>query len=188
VTESLKEGDTIDLSAPDKVVSDRFGIAYRGWCKFFEWGGTGEMKLNFYVNPEYKELAKKPYDEEAEDAYGLVEIPGPDQFYFVVGPKGLMALTSRRNNMAKISKVLPIHEMKPVVRGKIGYSGGVEDIGNFREGFCWKVVKSDDVEWIMCSSSNDKKEDWMDAIVKVKGMASIMTTELAELEGEITLA
>lgn len=50
------------------------------------------------------------------------------------------------------------------------------------------MVKSDDVEWIMCSSSNDKKEDWMDAIVKVKGMASVMSTDLAELEGEVTLA
>jgi hypothetical protein len=39
----------------------------------------------------------------------------------------------------------------------------------------------------MCAASLDKKEDWMDAIVKTKGMASIMTTDMKTLEGEITL-
>jgi hypothetical protein len=55
-----------------------------------------------------------------------------------------MALTSRRNNIAKISQVLPIAEIKPVVRTKKGITGGIEELGNFREGYCWKVVKSDD--------------------------------------------
>jgi hypothetical protein len=39
----------------------------------------------------------------------------------------------------------------------------------------------------MCTSSITLKEDWMDAITKVKGMASIMTTDLKSLEGEVTL-
>lgn len=166
---------------------DEYGIAMRGWAKFLEFDGMGELNLKFYLNPEWKEQQKKPFDEEAEDEFGAIEIPGPDMFYFVVGPKGLMALTSRRNNIAKVTKVMPINIMKPIVKTKKGLTGGVEDLGNFREGFCWKVVMDDDREWIMCTPSITLKEDWMDAITKVKGMASIMTSELKSLEGEVSL-
>jgi len=34
--------------------------------------------MRFFVNPEFKELDKKPFDEEAEDMYGSVEVPADD--------------------------------------------------------------------------------------------------------------
>jgi len=41
-------------------------------------------------------------------------------------------------------------DIKPISKNmKNGaYNGGLEDLGNFREGFCWKVVNMDDSMWI----------------------------------------
>jgi len=60
----------------------------------------------------------------------------------VINKNGIFALTSRRNEIAKINKMLSINDIKPITKGKKGYSGGLEDIGNFKEGFCWKVILS----------------------------------------------
>jgi len=57
--------------------------------------------------------------------------------------------------------------IKPVSFTRNGYTGGVEDLGNFKEGFCWKVnafVDSEDSTWIMCSSDLFEKEAWMKII------------------------
>jgi len=68
-------------------------------------------------------------------------------------------------------KALAISVIKPVIKVKGGYTGGVEDLGNFREGFCWKVNGSqdgEDVTWIMCSNDLFEKEHWMEIIRLVK--------------------
>jgi len=44
--------------------------------------------------------------------------------------------------------------IKPCVQTKNGMTGGVEDIGNFKEGFCLKVTSNGDageLAWILCS-------------------------------------
>lgn len=68
---------------------------------------------------------------------------------------------------------MSIHDIKPVSKTSKGYGGGLEDIGNFKEGFCFKVVKSDDSSWIMCTENIKDKEEWMEAILTIKGAASI---------------
>jgi len=51
--------------------------------------------------------------------------------------------------------------MKPVTKTKNGVTGGVEDLGNFFEGFCFKLngmVDGNDLTWIVCSHSLFEKE------------------------------
>jgi len=79
----------------------------------------------------------------------------------IVNKFGLFSLTSRRNNLVKNANSLSIHSIKPIIKGKNGFSGGLEDIGNFAEGFCFKVVKSDDSAWIICVDNLKDKEEWM---------------------------
>jgi len=31
------------------------GMIQRGWLKFLEWDGVGDMQLHFFENPEYKD-------------------------------------------------------------------------------------------------------------------------------------
>jgi hypothetical protein len=42
--------------------------------------------------------------------------------------------------MTKTVKSLSIHDIKPITKNSKGFSGGLEDLGNFKEGFCWKVI------------------------------------------------
>jgi len=64
---------------------------------------------------------------------------------------GLFALTQRRNDLVHAAKFMGINSMKPITKGKNGFKGGLEDIGNFKEGFCFKVVSSKGETWIICA-------------------------------------
>jgi len=96
-------------------------------------------------------------------------------------------LTSRRNDLTKTVKSMSIHDIKPIFKNAKGYGGGLEDIGNFKEGFCWKVIKSDDASWIMCSDNMKEKEEWMEAIMVIKGAATIFAKPDKTLEGSATI-
>jgi hypothetical protein len=71
--------------------------------------------------------------------------------------------------LVKTVKSVTIAEIKPIVKTKKGYTGGLSDLGNFREGFCFKVALSDGPEWVMCSANLTDKEAWMVALAAIKG-------------------
>lgn len=66
-------------------------------------------------------------------------------------------MTGRRNDMTKTQKSLHMNIIKPIIRTKKGLTGGLEDIGNFKEGFCWKVISGAEESWIMCADSDSLK-------------------------------
>lgn len=79
--------------------------------------------------------------------------------------------------------------IKPVIKSKKGYQGGVEELGNFREGFCWKVnamIGGDEITWIMCTQNLTDKEVWMETIRLVKDMFTSFAKTKA-LEGIATI-
>lgn len=132
---------------------------------------------------------KKPHDEEAADDFGPVEIPDQTSFFFLLSNTGLSVLSSRRNDLTKTMKFLAISSIKPITKTKMGLSGGVEDLGNFKEGFCWKVNADNDgeeVTWIMCTLDLFEKETWMTMIAEVKGKFTVFEKSQG-LEGEATL-
>jgi hypothetical protein len=48
--------------------------------------------------------------------------------------------------------------------------GGVEDEGNFKEGFCFKLsfVLDGKKQFIVCADELNVKEEWMEAIIQTK--------------------
>jgi hypothetical protein len=64
-------------------------------------------------------------------------------------------LTARKNDIAKTRKSMEIMWLLKYqlddATGK--FSGGLEDLGNFHEGFCWKIVASNDALWNMCADT-----------------------------------
>jgi len=63
----------------------------------------------------------------------------------IVHSKGVFALSSRRNDITKSVRSILVQELKPIIIDKKGLTGGgLESLGNFREGICVKLVKSDD--------------------------------------------
>jgi len=62
--------------------------------------------------------------------------------------------------MIRTAKSLLISEIKPIFKSVKGFSGGLEDLGNFKEGFCFKVITMNQ-EWVMCAESLPEKENFM---------------------------
>jgi hypothetical protein len=89
--------------------------------------------------------------------------------------------------MTKTSKSLALAEIKPITKSSKGFSGGLEDLGNFKEGFCLKIISSDDDEWVVCTDNMEEKENFMEALAIVKGKATIFSTPDKKLEGTATL-
>lgn len=71
--------------------------------------------------------------------------------------------------MTKTVKALHFDIIKPIVKTKRGLSGGLEDLGNFKEGFCFKVISTAEESWIMCLDDANTKAQWIDTISKMKG-------------------
>jgi hypothetical protein len=42
-----------------------------------------------------------------------------------------------------------MNSIKPIIKTKKGLTGGLEDIGNFKEGFCYKVITGAEESWIV---------------------------------------
>lgn len=66
-------------------------------------------------------------------------------------------------------------EIKPISKAGNVYGGGLEDLGNFKEGFCFKVIQTNDDAWIMCTLNLKDKEEWMLTIFTIKGSAVMVT-------------
>lgn len=66
----------------------------------------------------------------------------------------MFVLNSRRNDLVKTVKSMPTSAIKPIFIKKTGYSGGIEELGNFKEGFCFKINSlqgGEELSWIMCT-------------------------------------
>jgi len=183
-------------------------IAKQGWIKFFVFDDKSPLDgIKFFENPEFTEQ-KKIYDpewsssEDAEssssdegeesssdgsDEFGSIDVPSRDKFFVVLSKLGLFAMTGRRNDLTKTQRSLHMNIIKPIIRTKKGLTGGLEDIGNFKEGFCFKVISGSEESWIMCCDSDSDKLMWMDAIIKLKGALSIVGEEEPSIEGTVNL-
>ena len=84
--------------------------------------------------------------------------------------------------MAKTQRSIHMNSIKPIIKTKKGLTGGLEDIGNFKEGFCFKVITGAEESWVvnfivwikMCNDNLTDKLKWMDAIVKIKGALTVV--------------
>lgn len=85
--------------------------------------------------------------------------------------KGLLASSTRRNQIAKTQKTVALAAIKPIVKTNVGYTGGLEDMGDFEEGFCFKIIASvgSDEAWIICVATAELKLQWMNTVTSLKG-------------------
>jgi len=47
------------------------------------------------------------------------------------------------------------------------YHGGMEDLGNYREGFCFRLKSKTGIAWDICADTLDLKKRWMEEIMVV---------------------
>lgn len=97
-----------------------------------------------------------------------MDIPDREHFFMILNREGLFALASRRNDLAHTMRTLMLDAIKPIHQTKTGTIGGLENIGNFKEGYCFKCMTVPGAVWIMCADSLDVKNTWMNAIREAK--------------------
>lgn len=94
-------------------------------------------------NPTYydyqKKIAESGETESESDEWGNIDIPSDTSFFFMLTDLGLFAVKDRRNDLAQTVTSIPIAMIKPIFKSMKGYSGGIEDLGNFKEGFCFGI-------------------------------------------------
>jgi len=65
--------------------------------------------VRFFQNKAFGEQQKKSSDPTLMDQQGFVNIPNKDSFYFVLFPKDLYLLSSRRDELSQTVKVLDLN-------------------------------------------------------------------------------
>jgi len=157
-----KVGTAVDVSEEQGNQSAN-DFVMKGWLKFFTHTPTFSdsfVPKKFEYNPGY--LTQSSSDKD-KDSWGSFNIPDDTHFFFVLTRKTLYAMNSRRNDIAKTYKSIEMEWIEPTVTGDLiqGYKGGLEDVGNFREGFCFRLKLTTNVIWNICADSQDQKEKWM---------------------------
>jgi hypothetical protein len=78
-----------------------------------------------------------------------------DHFYFVVTEKIISVYYDDSIRGENIVDSIMLSTLKPVIQGE-RITGGVNDVGNFKEGYCFElkgIHNSVDYNWIVCSDS-----------------------------------
>lgn len=145
----------------------------KGWLKFFTYTPNfyaSSIPNKFEFNPGFEaqfSFGRNPtFTDKDKDENGFFNIPDDTHFFFVLTRKTLYAMNARRNDIAKTYKSIELQWIEPTVTGDLvqGYKGGLEDIGNFREGFCFRLKSTTNIIWNICADSMDQKEKWMKII------------------------
>lgn len=83
-----------------------------------------------------------------KDEYGFKNIPDNIHFYGMMNDQTLYLVQARRNDLAKTYLSIEFNLLKEIVLPKKPgekISGGLIDMGNFKEGSCFKLVTEDDI-------------------------------------------
>ena len=102
--------------------------------------------MSFFVNNNFFD---QPKNEESDD-FGPMGIPDAFHFFFVVTDQYILILSSRNQQISRAVQSLPISKLLPQ---REAMKGGVEDVGDFKEGFCFKLCFMIDgkKEFIVCA-------------------------------------
>ena len=99
--------------------------------------------------------------------------------------------SSRRNQIVKTVDIIRLDSLAPqLMSSSSTLKGGVEDQGNFKEGFCFKLdrpigAKKEEM-WILCAPEYKLKDTFMHQIAELRGnfgtiIKSVETEQAAEI-------
>lgn len=84
------------------------------------------------------------------------------KLYFILNYRTIFALTSEND---EVTKTISTFELNWLAGGAtVNGHSGIIDIGNQKEGFCFKLISKVGNSWFLCSDSNSEKEAWMQII------------------------
>ena len=154
----------------------------KGWLKFFTYTSSfyaSKIPNKFDYNPAYEAQfgwGRKPtFTEKDKDQFGWFNIIDDTHFFFVLTKTTLYAVYARRvlnyffnfnnfysvflifffkNDIGKTYKSIELKWIEPTTTGgQKGPLGGLEDLGNYLEGFCFKLKSKTNVIWNLCADA-----------------------------------
>ena len=147
-------------------------VKKKGWVKFIVMNPEQPKKFsNFYYNEAFDNQNKYPeLKDPPKDEFGPIDIPDNTHFFAVASTDALYILSGRRNDISKTQAVIPYSSLYPQEPANSKFLGGVEDIGNFKEGFCFKLKQrsSGTIEWIVCADTPDEKGQWLGILANLR--------------------
>lgn len=153
----------------EKTSEKNEGIIYEGWVKIILIKGKSKSQVKFIVNDKFlKQSNFENINVHETDDKGYVNIPSKDYFYGVLTKNDIEIYTSRKEQFKTLKLSINLED---IVKQKGNtYKGGVEDIGDFKEGHCFivKYITSSNKSILeICTESLAQKNSWMKNLVKL---------------------
>ncbi len=162
----------LDLKTPCVVEEDRCPNILTGWLKFLEITEVLPKVPNSFVkNKQFylQQAENQGMNTMVKDHYGYFNIPNENYFYFELNKKQLKIFTARTPKYRKIDRFLNLSDLI----GETSMNpckGGVEDVGNFAEGYCFMLKFthfSRFFVWELCADNSLDKDKWMTTLAKL---------------------
>ena len=156
----------------------------QGWVKYLEiTEDASDVPTCFIKNNLYflQSNDNPGMNTTAKDNIGFLNIPNEDYFFFKLCDSELKIFTARTEKYKKFEKSLNLKDLIPQF-STTPCKGGVEDVGNFDEGYCFmlKFINfSTHIIWELCTDNITQKTKWMDAIMKQTNRVSVSTPSVA---------
>jgi hypothetical protein len=161
-------------------------VFFTGWVKYFKFSDsdqTGGSPKNFFKNNAYFEQMKYFPDTNFNQTSSGNNtnsnmIKSPSYFLAILFKNNINIVTSKIIQLQKTYDVLNIDGILPVVETR-GFSdksngeqnkNGIQDFGNFSEGFCFKILNSKPKleTWVICSDTEADKIKFMSILKQLK--------------------
>jgi hypothetical protein len=144
-----------------------------GWMKLLEMSDSLPNLPNKFItnNQFFLQKSENHYlDNRQKDLNGsYVNIPSEEYFYFELNKNQLKVFTSRSTRYRKLDRFLNLNDL--IQETSLNpCKGGVEDIGNFAEGYCFMVKYTHFGRyyvWELCADSSMEKDRWMMTLAKL---------------------
>jgi hypothetical protein len=187
VTTNSSSPSNSAMSSSDNSLTDlNLGsgpLYYTSWVKFFKMKPTDvDKKQTFFKNMEYYEQMKympgKDYTKDEEfDGLRKVNkwVKSPSHFYTILFRNNLNFITTRDKQIQRTYDILNLGSIDKVEESS-GYGeagpeniNGIQEFGNFEEGFCFKVLTGGNtLIWVICTDKMDEKNKMMNMLKKLK--------------------
>lgn len=144
-------------------------VVYESWVKIIVIKGKSKNPVKFNINDKFIEQSNdESINVHEKDEKGYLNIPSKEYFYGTLTKDNLVIYTARKGQLKNIKISIDIED---IVKQKGNtFKGGIEDLGNFKEGHCF-IVKyislSNKGILEMCTENLIQKNEWMKKLVKL---------------------
>jgi hypothetical protein len=154
-------------------------IYWNGWIKYFKTesnSNTGEKKpSSFFENHYfYKQIREHPeLNTTLIQGNTFKYIKDKFSFYALLTKDFINILSSREKDYEKTVDVINLDNLE-LVKESNEYSGGIQDFGNYKEGYCLKLnlnltlSKNSASNYVICTNTREEKIVLMQFLKKIK--------------------